>query len=134
MFTVLSDTRNSNLFLIAALAIVVITLLTLAFVPAISAPQPALAPASRLSEAGSDYYQRHSEARVSMAPAIGMDGDFYLRHPEWTSNVQNVSIPGTGISEAVDYFQRHHELSAAAPLLASPETPGMACESPVDCR
>jgi hypothetical protein len=86
MFTVLSNTRNSNLFLIGALAIVVVALLTLAIVPAISAPQPAAAPAARLSEAGSDYYERHPELRVS-----------------------------TTLTESL-------------------ERPGMACESPVDCR
>ncbi|HEY3476399.1 MAG TPA: hypothetical protein VGK56_17425 [Anaerolineales bacterium] len=137
MFTVLSNTRNSNLFLIGALAIVVITLLTLAIVPAVSAPQPAAAPASRLSEAGSDYYQRHPELSVSTALESDMGGDFYLRHPEWASNVQNAAILVTGNSEASDYFQRHPELSAvgvATPLAESLETPGMACESPVDCR
>ena len=86
MFTVLSNTRNSNLFLIAALAIVVITVSILAVLPAISPPQPALATAPRLSEAGSDYYQRHPELRVS-----------------------------TALGESL-------------------ETPGLACESPVDCR
>jgi hypothetical protein len=137
MFTVLSNTRNSKLFLIGALAIVVITLLTLAIVPAVSAPQPALAPAPRLSEAGSDYYQRHPEMRVSTALGSDMADDFYLRHPEWGSNVQNAAIPVTGSSEASDYFQRHPELSVAGvatPLAESLETPGLACESPVDCR
>ena len=131
MFTVLSNTRSSNLFLVGVLAIVVITLLTLAIVPAVSAPQPALAPAPRLSEAGSDYYLRHYELRVSAALATYIASDFYLRHPEWASNVQNAAIPVTGHSEASDYFQRHHELSAP---LESLETPGLACESPVDCR
>jgi hypothetical protein len=135
MFTVLSNTRNSNLFLIGALAIVAITLLTLAIVPAISAPQPALAPAPRFSEAGSDYYQRHPELRVSTARGTNMAGDFYLRHPEWASNVQNVAIPVIGNSEASDYFQRHQELSAPVEIdSTSLETPGLACESPVDCR
>ena len=120
---------------IGALAIVVITLLTLAAVPAVSAPQPALAPAPRLSEAGSDYYQRHAAPRDSTALGTDRAGDFYLRHPEWASNVQNAAIPVTGNSEASDYFQRHHELSAPAEIdRTSLETPGLACESPVDCR
>jgi hypothetical protein len=36
MFTVLSNTRNSNLYLIAALAIIIVALLTLAITPSIS--------------------------------------------------------------------------------------------------
>jgi hypothetical protein len=38
--------------------------------------------------------------------------DFYQRHPAWiwVSNNSNASIPVTGASEAVDYFQRHPEL------------------------
>lgn len=131
MFTVLSNIRNSNLFLIGALAIVVITLLTLAIVPAISAPQPALAPAPRLSEAGSDYYQRHPELNAPVASAVDLAGDFYQRHPNWASNIQNLVAPVTGISESLDYFQRHPELSAP---IESLETPELACESPVDCR
>ena len=89
MFTVLSNTRNSNLLLIGALAIVLITLLILAVAPAISVPQPAPVSGARLSEAGSDYYERHPDLRAA---------------------------------------------GAAASLVAHPETPGMACESPVDCR
>ena len=85
----------------------------------------------------------------------------FLQHPEWrwrTTN-QNVVIPLTGNNDAAfpdyhqrhpelsvrveasvdttDYYFRHPELSAAGvstPLAASPETPGLACESPVDCR
>jgi hypothetical protein len=86
--------------------------------------------------------------------------DFYLRHPEWASNVQNAAIPVTGNSDVSDYFQRHPELRASAAIVAdttanfylqhpewanraedvtsspakSLETPGMVCESPVDCR
>jgi hypothetical protein len=110
MFTVLSNTRNFNLYLIAALAIMVVILLTFAIAPAISDPKPVLVPVGGISEPASDYYQRH---------------------PEWASNVQNVAIPVTANSEASDYFQRHPELSAP---IESLERPGMACESPVDCR
>lgn len=111
MFTVLSNTRNSNLFLIGALAIVVITFLTLAVVPAITAPQAAPAPAVRLSETGSDYYQRHPELRVPAAGAADVADDFYLRHPAWTANAQSAAIPVTGSAEASDYFERHPELN-----------------------
>jgi cell division protein FtsW (lipid II flippase) len=44
MFTVLSNTRNSNLYLIAALAIMVVVLLTLAIAPSISLRGPAVIP------------------------------------------------------------------------------------------
>ncbi len=134
MFTVLSNTRNSNLFLIGALAIVVIALLTLAIVPAISAPQPAFAPAPRLSEAGSDFYQRHPDWTwtVSTINAVGNStlSDYFQRHPELTA-------PADASVDMTDYFFRHTELSAAAvtmPLAKSLETPALACESPVDCR
>ena len=89
MFTVLSNTRNTKLFLISALAIAVLALVTLAVVPAISDPKPVLIPVSGVSEPASDY---------------------------------------------PDYFQRHSEVKVSTPLTESLERPGMACESPVDCR
>jgi hypothetical protein len=110
MFTVLSNTRSSNLILIGALAIVLITLLTLAVVPAISVPESVPVPAVRFSEAGSDYYQRHPQLSISAALGADAASDYHLRHP--------------GLSGA----------DVITPLVASPETPGMACESPVDCR
>lgn len=64
MFTVLSNTRNFNLYLIAALAIVMAVLLTFAVVPAISTSEPVLVPVTGSSQAGSDYYERHPELRV----------------------------------------------------------------------
>jgi hypothetical protein len=112
MFTVLSGTRNANPYLIAALLIMGIILLTFAVVPAISAPGPVAIPAASLSAARSDYYERHPELRVPGAAGVDLAGDFYLRHPEWTSNVQITGIPVTGASEASDYFQRHPELRA----------------------
>jgi hypothetical protein len=111
MFTVLSNTRNSNLFLLGALAIVIIALFTLAIVPTISEPQPAFAPAPHLSEAGSDFYQRHPDWTwtVSTINAVGNSAlsDYFQRHPELTVP----SILGLGAS---DYFQRHPELTAPA--------------------
>lgn len=137
MFTVLSNTRNSNLYLIAALAITTVILLTFAVAPAISAPKSVIVPSTGISESTSDYFQRHPEVRVSTALGTDMAGDFYLRHTESASNIQNAAIPVTDNSEASDYFERHHERSAAGvatPLTGSLETPGLACESPVDCR
>ncbi len=44
MFTVLSNTRNSNLYLISALAILVVILLTFAIAPSITASAPSIIP------------------------------------------------------------------------------------------
>jgi hypothetical protein len=154
MFTVLSNTRNSNLFLIGALAIVIIALLTIAIVPAISAPQPAFAPAPRLSEAGSDFYQRHPDWTwtVSTINAVGNSAlsDYFQRHPELTvpsilglrasdyfQRHPELTAPADASVDMTDYFFRHSELSAAGVTTSLPEsleTPGLACESPVDCR
>ena len=106
MFTVLSKNRNSDLFLIGALAIAVVALLTLTVAPAISAPQADPAPAPRLSEVGSDYYQRHPELSTSA---------------------------NTPLDECVDVSIGELaacRLAGQTPVL----TPGQACESPVDCR
>jgi len=46
MFTVLSNTRNANLYIITALGIMVVVLLTFAVVPSIAAPKPAIIPAT----------------------------------------------------------------------------------------
>jgi hypothetical protein len=119
MFTVLSNTRNFNLYLIAALAIMMVILLTFTVVPAISDPEPVLAPVSGISEPASDYYQRHPELRASVQdaaiPVIANSeaSDYFQRHPE-------LRMPGTGI-DLTDYASRHPELSASAnqPLAAS---------------
>ena len=107
MFTVLSNTRHSNLYLIAALAAATIILLTLAIVPVISAPQSVLVPVTGSSETTSDYFQRHPELKM---PALA------------------------DVDPAGDYFERHPELNAGMPLVESQESTGLACESPVDCR
>jgi hypothetical protein len=110
MFTVLSNSRNSNLYLIASLVTATILLLTFAVVPAISLGKQAPVAVPGASETGSDYYLRHLELRVPAAVNIDVQGDFHLRHPGWSA--AGVAMP------AAENFQR----------------PGMACESPVDCR
>ena len=96
----------------------------------------------------SDYHER--QAAMSVAEVA----DFYQRHPDWVS-IQQAVIPVVGSSETSDYFQRHRELSTPAETdrtdlyqnypgawvsrgagvaADSLERPGMACESPVDCR
>jgi hypothetical protein len=86
MFTVLTNSRNSNLYILVALAVMMAVLLSIAVVSTISAPEPVLVPAAGAADTTSDYHQRH---------------------PEWT---------------------------VTTPLSASLGSPGMACESPVDCR
>ena len=103
MFTVLSNTRNSSLYLIAALAIAVV-LLTLVAAPSISVPQTSRVPVTGLAEAGSDYYQRHPELRLASPGLADSTADFYLRHRDWTI------APVTLNAGASDYFQRHPEL------------------------
>jgi hypothetical protein len=115
MFTVLSNTRNSNLYLIAALAVMAIVLVTFSLAPKISTSQAATVPVTELSAAGSDYYQRHLDLR---APAAGLNGDFALRHPEWMTVAHIVAIPVTGGAESLDYFQRHPELLMPAVITA----------------
>jgi hypothetical protein len=113
MFTVLSNTRNSSLYLIAALAVAVVVLLTFAVAPVISASKPVTVPVTVNSEASSDYFWRHPELRISAAPAVGMSSDFYQRHQEWVSSVEKI-VPVTGSTEFLDYFQRHLALCAPA--------------------
>lgn len=119
MLTDVSNTRTSNLYLNIALTAIIVLFLIFAAAQAVSLGEPTQVAAPRASETGSDYYQRHPELRVSEA------GDFPLRHPSWTTNAQPAAIPVTGGAEATDYFQRHSQLN---------DRPGIACESPVDCR
>ena len=78
MFTVLSHTRNSNLYLIAALAVMIAVLLTFAVAPAISVPEPVMVPVAGVADSTSDYYQRHPELGQ---PAETIDvSDYFQRH------------------------------------------------------
>ena len=104
MFTVLSNTRNSNSYVLAALAVMIAVLLTFAAVPAISAPRPILVPLTGSADTTSDYYQRHPELKAAAGVVADTTADFYLRHPEWTI------VPAAVNAGAADYFQRHPEL------------------------
>ena len=55
MFTVLSNTRNSNLYIISALAIMVLVLLTFAVAPSISVPEPAIIPVTGSENAYAEF-------------------------------------------------------------------------------
>lgn len=108
MFTVLSNTRKTNLYLIVALAIALVVILGLAVVPSIAAPKAAVIPVTGIAESP-DYYQRHPELSVpAEIPAAEMS-DYFQRH-----NTQSIEIPVTGLSASPDYFQRHPELNAPA--------------------
>jgi hypothetical protein len=67
-----------------------------------------------VSMAVSNHYSRRSSTTTTEA------SDFYQRHPDWTSTVnqQNSVIPVTGEQAFPDYLQRHPVLiaPAAAPV------------------
>lgn len=69
MFTVLSNTRNSNLYIITALAITLVVFLTLAVVPSIAAPEPAVIPVTGSQNA---YVQFLSGEKVMYADRAGL--------------------------------------------------------------
>ena len=86
----------------------------------------------------SDFFQRHPDWQwlaSEQKAIIALTGDaafpdYHQRHPELSVRVE-ASV------DITDYYFRHPELSAAGvstALAASLETPGLACESPVDCR
>lgn len=54
--------------------------------------------------------------RPVMIPLTNADyfSDYFQRHTERASNLQDMVIPRTSSSESADYFQRHPELSAPA--------------------
>jgi hypothetical protein len=117
MFTVLSTTRKTNLYLILALAIIIAVILALAVIPSVAAPKATVIPVTGVSES-LDYFQRHPELRAPAGIAVERHSDFALWHPEWASQGQTIAIPVTGNSEALDYYQRHPELGLPAAINA----------------
>jgi hypothetical protein len=113
MFTVLSNSRNSNLYLIIALATMVVVFLAFAVVPSIAVPKPALIPVTGASEYA-DYYQRHPEWTINiqssgMTTTSSFEGsDYFERHPV-------PSMPAVITLDTADYFTRHPELRPAVP-------------------
>jgi hypothetical protein len=71
MFTVFSNTRNANLYMITALATMIVVLLTFAFIPSISVNQPAASSenSARLSEALAAYHLGEKDGYTS---AVGL--------------------------------------------------------------
>ncbi len=101
MFTVLSSIRKPSLYLIAALAVMVIVLLTFAVVPAMSAARPAAMPVTGNSDMTSDYFQRHPELQSSAS---------HIKLVDLSQPARPMIIPLSRISNLPDYFQRHPEL------------------------
>lgn len=97
MFTVSSTTRETNLYLIVALAIMLVLILSLAVVPSMAAPKSHVVPVTGMG-AYADYYQRHPDLR---APAAIMSDttDYFMRHPEMSSSREP--------NDLSDYFLRH---------------------------
>jgi hypothetical protein len=117
MFTVLSKSRDSSLFLICGLVVGLVVLLTFSLVPAISFSKPALIPVTGASEAQSDYFLRHPGISLSTENVNTLNSDFYQRHPAWMVNAQNAVAPMIGSLELSDYAQRHPELSVSAGIV-----------------
>ena len=70
MFTVLSNTRNSNLYIITALGIALVVFLTLAVVPSIAAPKPAVIPVTG-SQNGYVEFLRGEKAMYANLVGLG---------------------------------------------------------------
>ena len=97
MFTVLSTTRKSNLYLIVALAIALVVILAFIAVPSTAAPKVTVIPMTGAS-GFPDYFQRHPE--LSLPAAIKVDqSDYFTRHPE--------ARTPAGLKDLSDYFLRH---------------------------
>ena len=98
----LNNSRISKLTMVLA---VIITLTAIFMLPLTSSS--AIAPAN--AGGANDFYQRHPELSLGIAPASEINSDFFERHPDWVNNVQILGVPVTGLAEASDYFQRHPE-------------------------
>ena len=84
MFTVLSNTRNANLYMITALAIMIVVLLTFAFTPSISVKEPAAISESNSQNAYAEYligekvlYENPAQLREALAAyRLGEKADY----------------------------------------------------------
>ena len=77
MFTVLSNTRNSNLYIIIALAITLVVFLTLVVVPSIAAPKPAVIPVTGSQNAYAEFL---SGEKVMYAAPAGLSQAILAYH------------------------------------------------------
>ena|SRR5687767_10451914 len=121
--------KNRFLLVLVIIALAAIVVLTV---------QEAIATSAVSQSVDLSWPPRPDYSHLNEEPLVSIPNtDYYQRHPELRASVQDAAIPVTDNSEASDYFQRHPELSAAGvatPLAESLERPGLACESPVDCR
>jgi hypothetical protein len=77
MFTVLSNTRNSHLYVIVVLAITLILISTFAFVPSIVAPKPAVIPVTDSQNAYVEFLR--SEKAMYVNP-VGLHDALTAHH------------------------------------------------------
>jgi hypothetical protein len=134
MFTVLSNTRNANLYIITALAIMVLVILTFAVVPSISVPKPASIPVTGNQNAYAEFLNDEkvlygNPARLSEALSAYHLGEKVV----YADAVNSSSALSTyRLGEKAIYGNALD--ASSAPLAESLESSGLACESPVDCR
>ena|SRR5215216_5517045 len=77
MFTVLSNTRNSNMYIVLALAITLVVLLSFAVAPSIAAPKPALIPVTGNQNA---YVEFLRGEKAMYASPIGLSESLSAYH------------------------------------------------------
>ena len=124
MFTVLSNTRNANLYIATALGIMIVVLLTFAVVPSIAAPKPVSVPATGNSTAYSEFLSGEkvlygNPARLSEALAAYHQGEkaVSINDVEWNSALSTYHL-----GEKADYTNAVNAGSALAAYLAGEKT------------
>ena len=131
MNTTLNQNRSLNLFIVAGFAVTVVTILILAIVPSIVPPQPAPIPMTESQNAYLEYL--HGE-KVMYTNPVELNNALTAYH------LGEKVIVGNALETAMLQYRQGEKATYAtnsdlsAPLVESLETPGLACESPVDCR
>jgi hypothetical protein len=86
MFTVLSNTRNSKLYLIVAVIILLAVFLTVAIPPSIVTPKPALIPVTGVQDANKLFHQAEERSLYNRpASSIRDESFFEYRRGEWSA-------------------------------------------------
>src|SRR6266508_4459109 len=91
MFTVLSNTRNSNLYLISAVAIMIVVLLTLAVVPSIAVRGPAIIPVTGVQSSNLEFRRGEWTAGASAYQAY-LDQRYGEQHQGHAINAQDAYL------------------------------------------
>src|SRR5687768_9865928 len=95
MFTVLSNTRNSNLYLIVALATALVAVLAFAVVPAISAPELAIIPETGSQNA---YVEFLRGEKIMYAHPVGLNDALSAYHLGEKTDYANAVDSSTALS------------------------------------